>query len=110
MLASFKGVIASATAALTVVAMLAFAADAGAQTLKNPAHRQTGASTAHAHRELPLAPGVDLSASTSAAVGAENHYFSDTVGSSYIDLTNQSFRYGQAPSPHYESGEPLFRF
>ena len=110
MLASFKGVVASATAALTLVTVLAFVADAGAQTLKKPGHRQVGAPMARAHRELPLAPGVDLSTSTAAAVGAENHYFSDTVGSSYIDLTNQSFRYGQAPSPHYQSGEPLFRF
>jgi hypothetical protein len=110
MLAPLKGVFASATAALTVVAALAFVANANAQTPQKPAPRQVRASPLRAPRELPLAPGVDLSASTSAAEGTENHYFTDTVGSSHTDLMDQGFRYGQAPSPRFDSGEPLFRF
>ncbi|SRR5579863_2291470 len=110
MLASFRGVFASAIAAATVVATLAFVADANAQTPQKPAHRQVRASTLRAPRELPLAPGTELSASTSAAEGSENHYFTDTIGSSHTDLMDQSFRYGQMPSPRFDSGEPLFRF
>jgi hypothetical protein len=110
MVASFKGVFASTIAAVTVVATLAFVADANAQTAPKPAHRQVRAAAVRAPRELPPAPGVELSASSYAAPGSENHYFTDTVGSSYTDLTDQSFRYGQAPSPRYDAGEPLFRF
>jgi hypothetical protein len=110
MLPSFKGVFASTIAALTVVATLAFVADANAQTPQKPMHRHVRAPTLRAPRELPVAPGVELSASTSAAQGTENHYFTDTVGSSYTDLMDQSFRYGQTPSPRFDSGEPLLRF
>jgi hypothetical protein len=91
--------------AFALVAALGLAANASAQTLRKPARM------AHpAPKALPMAPGVELQTSTSAAVGSENHYYSDTVGSSYTDLTDQSFRYGQSPSPRYENGEPLFRF
>jgi hypothetical protein len=110
MAAPFKGVIAGAIAALTVVTTIAFVAEASAQTAQKPAHRHVRASPPRAPRELPIAPGVELSASTSAAEGTENHYFSDTIGSSHTDLMDQSFRYGQAPSPRFDSGEPLFRF
>jgi hypothetical protein len=108
--ASFKGVFAGSIAALTVVATLAFVANANAQTPQKPPHRQVRASTVRPPRDLPIAPGVELSASTSAAEGTENHYFTDTVGSSHTDLMDQSFRYGQTSSPRFDSGEPLFRF
>jgi len=110
MLASSKGALASAIAALTVVAALAFAADASAQTLQRPAHRKVHTSAPRLPNAAPVAPGAELQTSTSTAVGSENHYFSDTVGSSYTDLTDQSFRYGQSASPRFDSGEPLFRF
>lgn len=91
--------------AFALVAALGLATHANAQTLRKPPR------AAHpAPKALPLAPGVDLQTSTSAAVGSENHYYSDTVGSSYIDLTDQSYRYGQSTSPRYENSQPLFRF
>jgi hypothetical protein len=102
-----NGALVGAVASLALAATLALAPAAGAQTAPKPAHRHIHAPTP---KTLPLAPGVDLDASTSAAIGSENHYFSDTVGSSYIDLTDQSFRYGQSPSPHFDASEPLFRF
>ena len=110
MLVSFRGVFAGPLAALAIVSILASVVDANAQAMQKPAHRQVRASAARAPRQLPLAPGVELSASTSAAQGTENHYFSDTVGSSHTDLMDQTFRYGQTTSPHFDSGEPLFRF
>jgi len=110
MLASSKGALVSAIAALTVVAALALAADASAQTLQKPAHRKVHAPAPRPPRILPVAPGVELQSSTSAAEGSENHYFSDTVGSSHTDLMDQSFRYGQTASPRFDAGEPLFRF
>jgi len=61
-------------------------------------------------RALPLAPGVELRASTSASPGSENHYYSDTVASSHSDLTDMTHRYGQSSAPRYNSEEPLFRF
>ncbi|MGO8800300.1 MAG: hypothetical protein ACLQE9_02915 [Roseiarcus sp.] len=107
---SSRGVLAGAITALTAVAAFALVADASAQTLPKPAHRNVQASAPRPSKMAPLAPGVDLQASTSAAEGSENHYFTDTIGSSHTDLTDQSFRYGQSPSPRFDSGEPLFRF
>jgi hypothetical protein len=110
MLASSKGALAGAIAALTVVAALALATDASAQTAQNPVHRKVHAAAPRPPKILPVAPGTELSSSASAAEGSENHYFSDTVGSSYTDLTDQTFRYGQSVSPRFDAGEPLFRF
>ena len=110
MLASSKGALVSAIAALTVVAALTLAADASAQTLQKPAHRKVHVSAPRPPSASPIAPGVELQSSTSASEGSENHYFSDTVGSSYTDLTDQTFRYGQSVSPRFDAGEPLFRF
>lgn len=110
MLAPSRGVLASAITALTVVAALALVADASAQTLQKPAHRKVHASAPRPPDASPIAPGVELQMSTSTAEGSENHYFSDTVGSSHTDLMDQSFRYGQSASPRFDSTEPLFRF
>jgi hypothetical protein len=110
MLASSKGPLAGAIVALTVVAALALATDASAQTAQKPAQRKIHAAAPRPPGMSPIAPGTELSTSASAAVGSENHYFSDTVGSSYTDLTDQTFRYGQSVSPRFDAGEPLFRF
>lgn len=110
MLASSKGAFAGSLTALTVVAALMLAADASAQTPQKPAHRKVHASAPRQPNASPLSPGVELQTSTSAAVGSENHYFSDTVASSHTDLMDQNYRYGQTGSPRFDSTEPLFRF
>jgi hypothetical protein len=110
MLATSKSAFAGSMTALAVVAMLTLVADASAQTLHKPAHRKVHALAPQPPKASPLAPGVELQTSTSAAAGSENHYFSDTVASSHTDLMDLSYRYGQTASPRFDSTEPLFRF
>ena len=105
-----RSAIAGTITALAVIAALALSASASAQTSHRPIHRKIHVLAPRLPDESPLAPGVDLRTSTSAATGSENHYFSDTVAAGHTDLMDNSFRYGQSPSTRYNSSEPLFRF
>jgi hypothetical protein len=103
-----RSAIAGSIIALT--ATFALSTNADAQTAHRPAHHRTNVATPWRPVERPLAPGVELRASTSASEGSENHYFSDTVAAGHTDLMDNTFRYGQSPSTQYNSSEPLFRF
>ena len=92
-------------AALAASALFANTVAASEQSLHKQAHHK-----AHVAAPVsPIAPGVDLGSSTSAPVGSESHYFTDTVAAGYTDLQDQSFRYGQSGF-RYNSVDPLFRF
>jgi hypothetical protein len=99
-----------AGSALTMVAALALSGNASAQTSHRTIHHKVHVMAARRPDPLPLAPGVELRASTYADPGSENHYFSDTVAAGRTDLQDNTFRYGQSPTERYNSSEPLFRF
>ena len=106
-----KSPAASSLAALAMLAALTLAASASAQTSHRPVHHRTHMTAQRNFRlESPLAPGVELRASTYANPGSENHYYSDTVAAGHADLQDIRYRYGQSPSTQYNSAEPLFRF
>jgi hypothetical protein len=103
-----RSAIAGSIIALT--ATIALSTNAGAETAHRPLHHRAHVAAPWRPVEQPLAPGVELRASTSASEGSENHYYSDTVASGHSDLMDNTFRYGQSPSTQYNSSEPLFRF
>jgi hypothetical protein len=94
---------------LSIALTLAIASAASAQTVRHPPKKPHVAAARQPDIE-PLAPGVELRTSTSAPLGSENHYFSDTVASGQTNLLQHDSRYGQSPTPYYNSTEPLFRF
>jgi hypothetical protein len=97
------------TGGLSIVLTLAVASAANAQTVHHP--RKKPHVTEQRRPDIePLAPGVELRTSTSAPLGSENHYFSDTVAAGQTNLLQHDSRYGQSPTPYYNSTEPLFRF
>ena len=102
--------VAGSVAALAMVAALTLAANASAQTSHRPIHHRTHVAAPRYPVDSPLAPGVELRASTYANPGSENHYYSDTVAAGVSDLQDIRYRYGQSPSTQYNSAEPLFRF
>jgi hypothetical protein len=95
---------------VALAAVFALSTNANAQTAHRPIHHKVHTAARWRPVESPLAPGVELRASTSASEGSENHYFSDTVAAGHTDLMDNTFRYGQSPSTQYNSSEPLFRF
>jgi hypothetical protein len=96
-----------AIVALSAFIGLSVATSASAETMRQTVHHKH----AVAARLAPLPPGVELRASTSATVGSENHYYSDTVASSHSDLMDISHRYGQSTAPLYNNTpDPLFEF
>ena len=102
-----RGATTGAIAALSIVLGFSMGTGASAETVRHAVH--------HKHAvvgRLPtLPPGVELHTSTSASVGSENHYYSDTVASSHSDLTDLTHRYGQSTPPLYNSNAaPLFEF
>jgi hypothetical protein len=103
-----RGAIAGSIVALT--AIIALSANANAQTTHRTVHHRIHTAAPWRPVASPLAPGVELRASTSASEGSENHYFSDTVAAGHTDLMDNMFRYGQSPTTQYNSAEPLFRF
>jgi hypothetical protein len=106
-----KNAIVGSIAALAALATLASSVNASAQTAHKPAHHKVHAPAPRNASELPIAPGVDLGTSTYSNLGAENHYYSDTVASGRSDLMDQTYRYGQSPATRYNSEDsPLFRF
>jgi hypothetical protein len=106
-----KSPAAGSLAGLAMLAALTLSVNASAQTSHRPIHHRTHvAAQRHFLAESPLAPGVELRASTYANPGSENHYYSDTVAAGHADLQDIRYRYGQSPSTQYNSAEPLFRF
>ena len=105
-----RSAIAGSIIALSTVAALTLSVNASAQTAHRPIHHKVHTLAPRQPDMSPLAPGVELRASTSAATGSENHYFSDTVATGHSDLMDNTFRYGQSPTARYNSDEPLFRF
>jgi uncharacterized membrane protein YjjB (DUF3815 family) len=93
--------------ALSFVAAAALTSGASAQTARHTAHHKVHAL---APGLAPLAPGVELRASTWTSPGTENRYYSDTVASSHSDLMDMSHRYGQSTAPQYNSAGSLFEF
>jgi hypothetical protein len=105
-----RNAIAGSILALATAATLALSANANAQASHPPIHHKIHAVASHRPDMSPLAPGVELHASTSTWPGSENHYFSDTVASGHSDFMDPTFRYGQSPSTRYNDDDPLFRF
>jgi hypothetical protein len=102
-----KGAIIGAILGLSALSGLAATSGASAQTPRRAAHHKV----APGPREWPLAPGVELHASTSASVGAENRYFADTVASTHSDLMDLSHRYMQQTQPMYnDTPDPLIQW
>jgi hypothetical protein len=93
--------------ALALLAAMGLSAGAQAQTAHRTVHHKIHTV---APRAPDFAPGTELHASTYAAPGSENHYYSDTVASGRADLMDLSYRYGQSPTVLYNSAEPLFKF
>jgi hypothetical protein len=97
------------TGGLSIALTLAVASAADAQTAHH-SHKKPHVAAPRQTDVEPLAPGVELRTSTSAPQGSENHYFSDTVAAGQTNLLQHDSRYGQSPTPYYNSTEPLFRF
>jgi hypothetical protein len=102
-----KGAIIGSIAGLSAVLGLALTSGASAETARRTVHHKVHSMA----REWPLAPGVELHASTSASVGSENRYYSDTVASTHSDLMDLSHRYMQQSQPLYNNTpDPLFQW
>ena len=103
-----KGAIIGTILGLSALFGLAATGGASAQT----PHHATHHNKVHAGaRDWPLAPGVELRASTSASVGTENRYFADTVATTHSDLMDLSHRYMQQTQPMYnDTPDPLIQW
>lgn len=102
-----KGAIIGAVLGLAALSCLAATNGASAQTPRHAAHHKVHAGA----REWPLAPGVELHASTSTSAGTENRYFADTVASTHSDLMDLSHRYMQQTQPMYnDTPDPLIQW
>lgn len=93
---------------LAGAAALMLAAPASAQSVQKPRHKTVAPAPKPVVPE-PLAPGVELHTSTSASVGGENRYYSDTIRSGNYNSMGQNSRYG-VPDPLPNSTDLKFKF
>lgn len=103
-----RGFIAAAVAIIAAASLVT-----EAQALERRAHRHAGVR----HSDIVVHTGRSyLDPGTSAEVGSENHYFSDSLGPSYgqfgAPFSSATAGNQLLPSPFYPGGrpEPLFRF
>jgi hypothetical protein len=96
-----------------VAAVVAASLVGEAQALQRRAHRHVAAS----HGDIVVHTGRSyLDPGTSAEVGSENHYFSDSLGPSYgqmgIPFSSATAGNQNLPTRFYPGGrpEPLFQF